>query len=244
MSTLFGSILATALAAQVQSGTIQGKVVDDQGKPVADARVVYFTPRPMVGTGEPVEVETKTDAGGHFLFVSSHLKRAVYFRFWSYRPGSAIAFKWRSTNRWLTWPYADPSRERSRSRPRTVNPSPVRNSRHKSSLSEVREPSSARSARDTSQVACRHHRAGRQGDAQLPGGLAISWSRCGSRPRRSALRTCSLSRIPAAITRAPRSPSGSSQPAGWQAGSGTEPGNRSPARRSKSGPREATIIWE
>ena len=91
MSTLFGSILATALAAQVQSGTIQGKVVDDQGKPVADARVVYFTPRPMVGTGEPVEVETKTDAGGHFLFVSSRLKRAVYFRLWSYRPGSAIA---------------------------------------------------------------------------------------------------------------------------------------------------------
>ncbi len=41
MTMLFGSILATAVVAQLQGGMIQGKVVDDQGKPVPDAPVVY-----------------------------------------------------------------------------------------------------------------------------------------------------------------------------------------------------------
>jgi len=65
MTTLLGSILAAALVAQIQSATIQGKVVDDQGKPVADAQVVQFTPRPWIGSGDSVEVQTKTDAEGH-----------------------------------------------------------------------------------------------------------------------------------------------------------------------------------
>ena len=77
MTMLFGSILATALVAQIQGGMIQGKVVDDQGKPVADAQVVFFAPRPLAGTGEPVEVATKTDAGGQFRFASPRLQRAV-----------------------------------------------------------------------------------------------------------------------------------------------------------------------
>ena len=66
MSTLFSSILATFLAAQLQGGTIpiQGKVADEQGKPAANAQVVYFAPRPWTGVGEPVEVATKTDARG------------------------------------------------------------------------------------------------------------------------------------------------------------------------------------
>ena len=46
MTTLFGPILATALLAQIQGGTIQGRVVDDQGKPVAGAQVVFFAPPP------------------------------------------------------------------------------------------------------------------------------------------------------------------------------------------------------
>ncbi len=53
MTPLFGSILATALVAQIQGGTIQGKVVDDQRKPVPDVQVVYFVPRPLAGTREP-----------------------------------------------------------------------------------------------------------------------------------------------------------------------------------------------
>ncbi len=63
MTTLFASILAMALVAQIQGGTIQGKVVDDQGKPVADAQVVFFAARHFDGSGDPVEVQTKTDAG-------------------------------------------------------------------------------------------------------------------------------------------------------------------------------------
>ena len=42
MTMLFGSIVATALVAQLPGVTIQGKVVDEQGKPVAGARVVGY----------------------------------------------------------------------------------------------------------------------------------------------------------------------------------------------------------
>ncbi len=91
MTTLFGSILATALVAQLPGGVIQGKVVDDQGKPVPEAQVVYFVPRPLSGTREAEEVATKTDAVGQFRLAPPRLKRAVFFRLWSYRPGSAIA---------------------------------------------------------------------------------------------------------------------------------------------------------
>ncbi len=72
--------------------TIQGKVVDAQGKPAADAQVVGFTPRPWTGAGEPVEAETRTDAGGRFHLVPRSARRPAFFRLWSYRPGSAIAF--------------------------------------------------------------------------------------------------------------------------------------------------------
>ena len=91
MTTLFGSILATALVAQFQGGTIQGKVVDDQGKPVADAQVVYFAPPGPGLAREPVEVGTKTDAGGQFRLASPPLGRTAWFLIWAYRPGSAIA---------------------------------------------------------------------------------------------------------------------------------------------------------
>ena len=66
MTTLFSSLLATALVAQLQGGMIQGSVVDDRGKPVTDAQVVFFDARPRSGIGELVELATKTDAGGQF----------------------------------------------------------------------------------------------------------------------------------------------------------------------------------
>ncbi len=90
MTTFFGSLLATALVTQLQGGMIQGKLVDDQGKPVPDVQVIYFIPRPLDGTKELEEVATKTDAGGQFRLASPLHKRAA-FRLWSYRPGSAIA---------------------------------------------------------------------------------------------------------------------------------------------------------
>ena len=92
MTTLFGSILAAALAAQLQGGTVQGKVVDDQGKPVANAQVDFFAPPPLEGKVDPVEVRTQTDAGGHLRLVSPPLGRTAMngVHVWAYRPGSAV----------------------------------------------------------------------------------------------------------------------------------------------------------
>ena len=93
MTMLFGSILATALVAQLQGGMVQGKVVDDQGKPVPDVQVISFVPRPLTDTMEPQEVATKTDDGGRFRLAPPRpIRGTIYpYRLWSYRPGSAIA---------------------------------------------------------------------------------------------------------------------------------------------------------
>ena len=92
MTTLLGSILATALVAQFQGGTIEGKVVDDQRRPVSAAQVVFYAPPPLEGTVDPVEVRTQTDAGGQFRLVSPPLGRTAMtgVHVWAYRPGSAI----------------------------------------------------------------------------------------------------------------------------------------------------------
>ena len=66
MMTIFGPILAAASMAQFQGRTVQGTVVDDQGKPVADAQVIFHAPAPWYGKADPVEVRTKTDAEGRF----------------------------------------------------------------------------------------------------------------------------------------------------------------------------------
>jgi len=92
MSTLFGPILAAALLAQFQGGTLQGTVVDDQGKPVADAQVVFHAPAPGGGKVQPVEVRTKTDAEGRYRLTTPPLG-GVYIllaRVWAYRAGTAI----------------------------------------------------------------------------------------------------------------------------------------------------------
>ncbi|MGC8641745.1 MAG: hypothetical protein ACP5XB_17905, partial [Isosphaeraceae bacterium] len=91
MTTLFASFLATVLVAQGQGGTVQGKVVDDQGKPVADAQVVCLTPRPWTGAGGSVELQTKTDAQGRFQLSPTRLQRAASSRLWVCRPGWTVA---------------------------------------------------------------------------------------------------------------------------------------------------------
>ncbi len=92
MTTLFCSILATALVARLQGGAIQGKVVDDQGKLVADARVVYFAERLSNGVNDPVQVEARTDDAGQFQLAPPLSKRRASFSVWAYRPGLSIAF--------------------------------------------------------------------------------------------------------------------------------------------------------
>ena len=76
MMTLLGSILATVLIAQVQGGTIHGKVVVDQGKPVAQALVHFHAPPLTEGKVEAVEVQTRTDADGQFRLTYPALARA------------------------------------------------------------------------------------------------------------------------------------------------------------------------
>jgi Carboxypeptidase regulatory-like domain len=96
MAALFSSIVATALVLQLPGPVTQGKVVDDQGKPVAGARVVANTPysRFFVGRGDPVEVETKSGADGQFhLALPAKLRGAMHEVYvWAYHPGLAIAF--------------------------------------------------------------------------------------------------------------------------------------------------------
>jgi Carboxypeptidase regulatory-like domain len=93
MTTLFGPILAVALMAQIQGGTLEGKVVDEAGKPVVDAQVVFLAPRSLDGDVNPVEVQTHADSGGQFRVTFSPLQRDHILRsnIWAYRPGSAFA---------------------------------------------------------------------------------------------------------------------------------------------------------
>jgi hypothetical protein len=92
VSGIFGPLLATALLAQIQGGTIQGKVVDEQGKPVAGAQVVFFAPSPPEGNVDPVEVRTTTNAAGQFRLTTPPLGRVAMngVHVLAYQPGSAI----------------------------------------------------------------------------------------------------------------------------------------------------------
>ena len=71
---------------------LAGRVVDEQGKPVADARVFFFAPPPLEGKVEPVELRTQTDAGGqfHLEYPPLGLVTINEVHVWAYRPGSAI----------------------------------------------------------------------------------------------------------------------------------------------------------
>jgi hypothetical protein len=93
MAILFGSILAAVLLSQFQSGTLQGKVIDDRGKPVADAQVIFYAPPPWEGTVDPFEIRTKTDAGGQFCLDCPPLGRPtmVGVHAWTFQRGSALA---------------------------------------------------------------------------------------------------------------------------------------------------------
>jgi hypothetical protein len=95
MASFLGPILATALAAQVQAPTLHGKVVDEQGKPVGNAQVVANAPysRFFVGSGEPIEIETRSGADGQFRVSLPAKMRGARDRVfvWAYHPGLAIA---------------------------------------------------------------------------------------------------------------------------------------------------------
>ena len=84
------------LALIAQSGPARrparGDVVDGDGKPIANARVVLYAPPVAYLKGDPVEVEAKTNADGQFSLVIPPLERAVIngISFVAYAPGLAI----------------------------------------------------------------------------------------------------------------------------------------------------------
>ncbi|MFI5459026.1 MAG: hypothetical protein ACHRXM_26655 [Isosphaerales bacterium] len=93
MITLFGSLLAAALLAQAQADRlVTGDVVDGDGKPVSGAQVVLYAPPVSYGKGDPVEVQTKSDALGKFSLKVPPLGRILIngVNFLAYRPGVAI----------------------------------------------------------------------------------------------------------------------------------------------------------
>ena len=92
MTTLFGPILAAALFAQIQGATLEGKVVDEAGKPVVGAEVVFYAPPSWEGNVEPVVVQTTTGADGRYRLTTPPLGRGVNngLYVWVYQPGSAL----------------------------------------------------------------------------------------------------------------------------------------------------------
>ncbi len=93
MMAIVGPLLAAALVAQAQPDKPRtGEVVDGQGKPVAGARVIFYSPPVGYGKGDPVEVETRTDAAGKFSLKVPPLKRILVngVNYLAYHPGLSI----------------------------------------------------------------------------------------------------------------------------------------------------------
>ncbi len=94
MTTFIGPLVAAVLLAQAQADRpAAGEVVDDQGNPVAGARVVLYSPPVVYGKGDPVEAETKSDARGKFSLKTPPLGRiaANGVNYLAYTPNRAIS---------------------------------------------------------------------------------------------------------------------------------------------------------
>ena len=70
-------------------------MVDDKGKPVADARVVLYAPPLVWGKENTAEAQTRTDAEGRFHLKIPPLGRRIVngVNYLAYRPGLAISAK-------------------------------------------------------------------------------------------------------------------------------------------------------
>ncbi len=95
MMSLIAPLLAVALIAQAPANRIvTGLVVDAQGKPVADAKVVFYAPAASFPRRDPFEVETHSDAQGSFTLRIPQLGGGRSFVNWAnilaYRPGLAV----------------------------------------------------------------------------------------------------------------------------------------------------------
>ena len=90
-----GGILAGSQRAdQVRRGiTIEGTVVDEQGKPIDGADVLFHARPPFGSNYQSAEARTKTDAAGRFRLMIPSLKGVTtnFAKVWAYRSGSATA---------------------------------------------------------------------------------------------------------------------------------------------------------
>lgn len=103
MTPLLTPLLITLILAQTPAARpLTGEVVDGQGKPVADAQVVLYSPPTVYGQGDSVEVRATSDAQGKFSVNVPPLKRIVVngVQFFAYRPGMAI-----TANAYMRPPY-------------------------------------------------------------------------------------------------------------------------------------------
>lgn len=93
MIHVLGPLVAAILLGQTPAARpLTGEVVDDQGKPVANAQVVLYSPPTTYGHGNSVEVRATSDAQGKFNVKLPPLKRIVVngVHFFAYQSGMAI----------------------------------------------------------------------------------------------------------------------------------------------------------
>ncbi len=90
MTIGLGWLLALACTAQTQGTIHQGTVVDDQGKPVAGARVVFWTSAGSESSAESARPHTETDAAGQFHLATPRARWNDASKLWIYQPGRAL----------------------------------------------------------------------------------------------------------------------------------------------------------
>ena len=88
-------LLVVSFMGQAQTDrAVTGLVVDGHGKPVADAKVVFYAPPAAYSRRDPIEVEVRTDAQGNFTLKIPPPGAGRSFVNWAnilaYRPGLAV----------------------------------------------------------------------------------------------------------------------------------------------------------
>ena len=239
MTLFVGPLFVIAMLAQAPGDRVTaGTVVDDQGKPIAGAEVVFHGPTPMEDKTGPVEVCATTGAGGEFRLDVPAIRRLPVFRCRSGRfdQGLAIAS---STLEELSRPLVLRKAESRTIRIEGPDGQPVvgGGSHHECywSLPRARFGTSPNHWPNRSRL--RPDKTVRRRSITWRRG--IHWWRCASRPSRSARKIFRLSNDSSANARVPRSRSGSSPRAAWPAVSERVRASRLWVRRSKSGSGEA-----
>ena len=94
MISLLGPVLVAVLAAAQAppDRTLSGEVVDGEGKPVADARVVFYVPPAGYLKGDPFEAQDRSDHDGKFSLAPPRLETQalVGCNFLAYSRGHAL----------------------------------------------------------------------------------------------------------------------------------------------------------